>query len=333
MHSVLVTGGLGFIGVNLIEELLKKYFVINIDKVSYSSNNPKIFSKKKNYVFFKKDINDKNFFINILKKFKPKIVFNLAAETHVDRSIDNSLPFIRSNILGTINLLEGIKAVKKKIRFIHISTDEVYGDISKNKNSKETHRYNPSSPYASSKASADLIIKSYFKTYKLDVVITNCCNNYGPYQYPEKLVPKIIYNIDNNKFVPIYDKGKNVREWIFVKDHCNALIKVSKYGLRGESYNIGSGIRLSNLEITKKIFSQIKKKIPSKKLKINFVKDRPGHDFRYSINSNKIKKNLKWKCMTTLNKGLKTTVDWYIQKFKLKFYSNKKFNKRLGVIK
>ena len=222
MKKVIVTGGLGFIGSNLIKILnQKKFFIINIDKVSYASNKKNIPANIKNYKFYKENINNKHFIINILKKYQPSLIFNLAAETHVDKSIDGPKNFINSNILGVFNLLEAIRTYKKKIKLIHISTDEVYGDINK-LSSKENDAYNPSSPYSASKASGDLLIKSYIRTYNLPAVITNCCNNYGPNQYPEKLIPTIIYKITRNETIPIYGNGKNVREWIHVNDHCEA---------------------------------------------------------------------------------------------------------------
>jgi dTDP-glucose 4,6-dehydratase len=231
------------------------------------------------------------------------------------------------------NLLETIKKYKKKIKLIHVSTDEVYGDIKKNEKSKEFDSYNPSSPYAASKASGDLLIKSYVRTYKIPAIITNCCNNYGPNQYPEKLIPTIIYKIINKKPVPIYGNGKNIREWIHVEDHCNALIKVSEKGVLGESYNIGSGIELNNIDITKKIISSFKE-IDfnlANKAKFIFVKDRPGHDLRYSLNSSKIKINLKWSCKYNFDEGIKKTVVWYINKFSKNFFNNEDFKKRIGL--
>ena len=333
MKKVIVTGGLGFIGSNLINILKEKYFVINIDKVTYASNFNNIRPEIKNYQFYKQDINNKIFIKNILKKFNPSIIFNLAAETHVDRSIDGPKKFIESNILGVFNLLEAIRDYKKKIKLIHISTDEVYGDIKKNYKSKEEDRYNPSSPYSASKASGDLLIKSYIRTYKIPAIITNCCNNFGPNQYPEKLIPTIIYNILNNKPIPIYGRGKNIREWIYVEDHCKALIKIAEKGVIGENYNIGSRTVLNNVQIAEKIISNFKKIIYPQNIKteIYFVKDRPGHDLRYCLNSSKIKNKLKWKCESNFDQRIKETIIWYINKFKNKYFKNKEFKHRIGL--
>jgi len=333
MEKVIVTGGLGFIGSNLINILKNKYFVINIDKITYASNFKNIDPDIKNYKFYKQDINNKIFIKNILKKYNPSIIFNLAAETHVDRSIDGPKKFIESNILGVFNLLESIKDYKKKIKLIHISTDEVYGDIKKNHKSKEEDRYNPSSPYAASKASGDLLIKSYIRTYKIPAIITNCCNNFGPNQYPEKLIPTIIYNILNQRPIPIYGKGENVREWIFVKDHCNALIKISEKGIIGENYNIGSETILSNVEIAKKIISNFKKITYNNNIKtiINLVKDRPGHDLRYCLDSSKIKNKLKWRCDNNFDQKINETIKWYINKFRINYFKNKDFKYRIGL--
>ena len=318
MKRFIVTGGYGFIGSNLIKLLLKKNFkVLNIDKLSYSAQKYNLRGiKSRNYFFKKIDINNKKEIIKILKRYKPHGIFNLAADTHVDRSINDSSNFIKNNILGVYNLLEAIKNYKKKkIRLIHVSTDEVYGDILGSKRSSENFPYIPSSPYSASKASSDHLVNAYVRTHKIDAVISNCSNNYGPRQFPEKLIPKMIYNILNNKPLPIYSKGKNLREWIYVNDHCDALIKLFFKGRSGEKYNIGSGINCSNIFLVKKIlksFTERKIKI-GKKVKIIFVKDRPGHDFRYALNSNKIKKKLKWKPKINLNQGISKTVDWYIK--------------------
>ena len=315
MKKIIVTGGLGFIGSNLIELLLKKnYYVINIDKITYSSNfyNTSEYKKLKNYLFIKCDIGNKKI-EKILFKYKPLCIFNLAAETHVDRSIDNPKNFIESNIVGVYNLLQCFRNYSKKYKskLIHISTDEVYGDILKGR-SNEKYPYKPSSPYAASKASSDHLVSSFVRTYKIPAIVTNCSNNYGPKQHPEKLIPKLIYNMLNDKPLPIYGKGLNSREWIYVKDHCNALLKIFKKGKIGEFYNIGSNKNLSNLEITNALLKVSSKIINlGKKVKIKFVKDRPGHDIRYALNSNKIKKQLKWKPTTSFNKGIKLTFKWY----------------------
>ena len=335
MKKIIVTGGLGFIGSNLIDILIKKkFFVINLDKITYSSNfyNTKNFKNHKNYKFIKGDISDKKI-INILNKYKPSCIFNLAAETHVDRSIDNPNNFIKSNIVGVYNLLECFKNFSKrnKSKLVHISTDEVYGDVL-NGRSSEIYQYKPSSPYAASKAASDHLVSSYVRTYKINAVVTNCSNNYGPKQHPEKLIPKLIYNILNNKTLPIYGKGLNSREWIYVKDHCEALIKVYQKGKAGSFYNIGSNKNLNNLEVTKKLLNIAKNKINiGKNVKINFVKDRPGHDVRYALNSNKIKKELNWKPKTNFSEGIKLTFDWYCNN-KMYYNSLKKkdIHKRLG---
>ena len=335
MEKIIVTGGLGFVGSNLINILKNKYFIINIDKVSYASNFKNIDHDIKNYKFYKQDINNKIFIKNILKKYEPSIIYNLAAETHVDRSIDEPKTFIDSNILGVFNLLESIRNYKKKIKLVHISTDEVYGDIKKNHKSREEDPYNPSSPYSASKASGDLLIKSYIRTYKISAIITNCCNNFGPNQYPEKLIPTIIYNILNHKPIPIYGKGKNVREWIYVKDHCNALIKIAQNGVVGENYNIGSGKVLNNIQIAKKIISAFKKMNHNQniKSKIRLVKDRPGHDLRYCLDSSKIKNKLKWKCESSFDQRINETIVWYVNKFRNNYYKNKDFRYRIGLAK
>ncbi len=335
MKKIIVTGGLGFIGSNLIDLLIKKnYFVINIDKVSYSSNfyNTKNLVKSKKYKFIKCDIKDKKF-KNLLYRFKPACIFNLAAETHVDRSIDDPSNFIQSNIVGVYNLLECFKdySKKNKCKLIHISTDEVYGDILYGR-STEVYPYQPSSPYAASKAASDHLVSSYVRTYKIPAIITNCSNNYGPKQHPEKLIPKLIYNIMNNKPLPIYGKGKNSREWIYVTDHCEALLKVFLKGKIGEFYNIGSNKNLNNLQVCSQLLNVSKNLISlGKNVKIKFIKDRPGHDLRYALNSNKIIKTLGWKPKVDFKEGIKLTLKWYIDnKSYYKSFSKKDITDRLG---
>ena len=341
MKKVVVTGGYGFIGSNLIKYLLKKnYFVINIDKLSYSANLYNLKNvKTKKYVFVKANIGDKKKIISILNKHKPEIIFNLAAETHVDRSIDGPKPFIDNNIYGVFNFLESIrfysKKSKNKIKLIHVSTDEVYGDIvDKSKRADENYQYKPSSPYAASKASADHLVKSYVRTYNFPAIISNCSNNYGPNQFPEKIIPKLIFNILNNKPLPIYGKGLNSREWIYVEDHCRALEVLSIKGKLGENYNIGSSEDLTNLKLTKLIIKIIKKKLPNinRKVKIKFVKDRPGHDIRYALNSKKMQKKFKWLAITKINVGLSKTIDWYINNLGyFNSISKKKHVNRVGL--
>tara|TARA_B100000989_G_C19528792_1_gene468447 strand:- start:1978 stop:3003 length:1026 start_codon:yes stop_codon:yes gene_type:complete len=339
MKKIIVTGGSGFIGSNLVNFLIRKnFFVINLDNLTYSSNKYKSkLRNKKNYKLIKIDIINQKKITKIIKKYKPKAIFNLAAETHVDRSIDNPEKFIKTNINGTFSLLEALRFLKKRKinpKFIHVSTDEVYGDIVRGTRSDELHRYQPSSPYSASKASADHLVKSYIRTYKLKAIISNCCNNFGPYQFPEKLIPKMIINIFSNKELPIYAKGKNSREWIYVDDHCEALFKLYLKGKNGESYNVGSNINLRNIDLVKKILKTCKKmkiKIGSK-TKIKYVKDRPGHDFRYALNNKKIFSELKWKPKFNFETGLKSTIAWYLKNEKFfKNISNKSYEKRLGL--
>jgi len=338
MKKIIVTGGLGFIGSNLIEYLIKKkYKVLNIDKITYSSNfyNLKEIAKNKNYKFYKCDITNSNKLKDIIFKFKPNGIFNLAAETHVDRSIDNPNNFINSNILGVFKLLEIFKLFSQKFnntKLIHVSTDEVYGDVISGR-TKENFPYNPSSPYAASKAASDHLVSSYIRTYKIPAIVTNCSNNYGPKQHPEKLIPKIIYNIINNREIPIYGKGTNSREWIYVSDHCEALVKIFNKGTLGNFYNIGSNKNLTNIEICKKLLNISKTKIKlGHNVLIKYVKDRPGHDFRYALNSNKLINELKWKPKTTLKSGLLKTFNWYLNNKNYFLKLNKKdINNRLGL--
>ena len=304
----LITGGLGFIGSNFIEKLFETYSDIsvqNIDAELFGSNkkNLKHLEKLKNYSFVKDNITN----FKLMKKLiaNSDIIINFAAESFVDRSISNSKPFLDSNIIGVHNILEILKNEKK--RLIHISTDEVFGSI-ESSSADEQCRFNPSSPYSSTKAAAELLIISYNRTYDLDCSITRCTNNYGPKQFPEKLIPKVILLAQKNQKIPVYGSGKNIRDWIYVDDHCNAILKVIKEGTKGESYNISANNEMDNISIIKKILKIMDK---SEEL-IEFVEDRPGHDWRYSLDSTKIRNELDWKENVNFEKGIEKTVKWYL---------------------
>ena len=339
MKNILICGGSGFIGSNFIRSLINNYRIINLDLLTYAASSSTLndLNNKRNYNFIKGNISNIKILKSIFKKYKPEYVINFAAETHVDRSIDSPKNFIDSNILGTFSLLECFRKYFYKYRkgkLIHISTDEVYGDILKGR-SKENDQYKPSSPYAASKASSDHLVNSYVRTFKINAIVTNCSNNFGPNQHPEKLIPKMIYNIINNRPLTLYGRGKNSREWIYVNDHCEALYKVFKFGKIGEFYNIGSNKNFSNLEICKKLLNIAKEKITiGNKVKIKFIKDRPGHDLRYALNSNKIYKKLNWKSKTKFRKALEITFNWYLNNINYyKSLKKKDITNRLGKIK
>ncbi len=316
MESILVSGGMGFIGSNFIHYLLKthkNYKVINLDYLTYAGNPENLLEfegfDENLYKFYKCDICDFDHILEVAKNENIDYIVNFAAETHVDRSIDNPDIFIKTNILGTQSLLNVAKKLKIK-KFIQISTDEVYGSLNfKDPAFTEDLPLKPNSPYSASKASADLIVRSYFKTFDLPVNITRCSNNYGPYQFPEKLIPLMINNARNNQELPIYGTGQNIRDWIFVEDHCEAIFLILKNGVPGEIYNIGGNSEISNLELVKKLLSILNK---SETL-IKFVKDRPGHDLRYAINFKKIMNELSWEPKTNIEDGLKYTVQWYLK--------------------
>jgi len=306
--KILVTGGLGFIGSNFISHALEKYpeiNIINIDAQLAGSNlqNLTHIEKLQSYRYVKANINDKKIMDKLISVCD--VVINFAAESHVDRSISDPKPFIDSNILGAYTILESIRKYKKKL--IHISTDEVFGSLESG-SANERFPLNPSSPYASSKASAELLSLSYITTYGCDIIITRCTNNYGPRQSPEKLIPKTIILSYKNKKIPIYGSGKNIRDWIYVLDHCEAIMKILFEGKSGEFYNIAGNNELDNLTIVKQVLKIMGK---SSDL-IEFTDDRPGHDFRYSIDASKMYKNLRWKPKHNFNKGLENTISWYL---------------------
>ena len=325
--KLLVTGGAGFIGSAVIRFAIKEgYSVLNIDSLTYSAclENLSGVENLPNYMFEYADIKDRKALDRILQKFRPNAIMHLAAQSHVDRSIDEPVEFIQTNIMGTFNLLEAAYTYWKSIglpsnfRFHHISTDEVYGSLPKDRKIKFTENtpYDPRSPYSASKASSDHLVRAWYKTYGLPIVLTNCSNNYGPHHFPEKLIPVIILNALIGKPIPIYGNGDNIRDWLFVEDHVDALFRVLKKGQVGRTYNIGGENEKTNLEVTQmlcKILDSIKPKTEgSYSDLIMFVKDRPGHDARYSIDSSRIKDELGWRPSVSLEQGLKKTVRWYI---------------------
>jgi len=332
MNTIFITGGAGFIGSAVIRYLLKNtnLAVINIDKLTYAGNLESIPEAliAENYSFEKVDICNKNSLRGLFKKYKPDCIMHLAAESHVDRSIENADDFIKTNILGTYNLLEVSRQyydtldVKKAsiFRFHHISTDEVYGDLGLSKESfKETTKYDPSSPYSASKASSDHLVRAWSRTYKFPTLITNCSNNYGPYHFPEKLIPHIIINAINGKDLPVYGNGLQIRDWLYVEDHAEALFAVISKGNIGETYNIGGHNEKTNIEVVNKICSILDIKVIEKPKNITsfselikHVSDRPGHDMRYSIDSSKIYNELGWSPKETFDTGLEKTIDWYL---------------------
>jgi len=306
--KVLVTGGLGFIGSNFIIRALEnpKLQITNVDASLHGSNplNLKSVGNNPRYRYVSGNITNRKLIDRLISK--TDAVINFAAESHVDRSISDPKPFIDSNIYGTYVLLETIRKYKKKM--IQISTDEVFGSL-KSSSATEKYPFNPSSPYSASKAAAENLVNSYFVTYNSDVTTTRCTNNYGARQAPEKLIPKTILLAERNRKIPIYGVGKNIRDWIHVLDHCDAILKILFKGKSGESYNISANNEIDNLKIVKKILKIMRK---SEDL-IDFIVDRPGHDYRYSLNSNKIRRNLSWKPMRRLDEGLEETIDWYQQ--------------------
>ncbi len=327
MKKILVTGGSGFIGENLINKLLKnnQLRIFNLDKLSYASNWKSKISKDYGnlYTFLKVDLMNAIETKNVIDQINPDIVIHMAAETHVDRSINHPINFINSNIFGTFNLLEAITAnwkknssYKKELKFIHVSTDEVFGSLDNSGLFSEKTPYNPSSPYSSSKASSDHLVNAWYHTYDLPVIITNCSNNYGPGQHYEKLIPKIILNGIFGYEIPLYGNGENIRDWIYVEDHVDALITIMTNGKIGEKYCIGANNELTNKKITEIICSKLDKKVPKSNpyiKQLKFVEDRLGHDFRYALDSSKIRSNLGWQSKTTFDEGIEKTISWYIE--------------------
>ena len=328
---ILVTGGAGFIGSNFVLNWLstQNEGLINLDSLSYAADlsNLESISENKEYFFIKGSIEDQNLIEKILEKYNPRAVINFAAETHVDRSIENPEIFMKTNIFGTFHLLNAsLKFWKKislddqkKFKFLHISTDEVFGSLSlEDEKSNELSPYKPNSPYSASKAASDHLVRAWGETYKLPVITTNCTNNYGPHQFPEKLIPLLIHNCLNNKKLPIYGKGENVRDWLYVEDHCEAIKEVLVKGSIGETYNIGGNNEKTNIEIVKTVCSTLDEIKPRKnnssyKELITFVEDRPGHDFRYSLDISKIKKELNWQPQETFESGIRKTILWYLE--------------------
>ena len=325
--KVLITGGAGFIGSHVVKRFVNKYpnyNIYNVDNLTYAGNlsNLKGLEDKKNYFFFKIDIKNHNEILKLFIDKKITDVIHLAAESHVDKSIENPFEFAETNVLGTLSLLEASKISwdlsSKNNIFYHISTDEVYGSLGLEGSFTEYSKYDPNSPYSASKASSDHFVRAYHKTYGLPILISNCSNNYGPNQHAEKMIPNIINSLLKQIKIPIYGDGKNIRDWLYVDDHCDAIELIFNHGNCGETYNIGGNYEISNIDLANiiiKVFDEIKlnNSGTSNKL-IEFVSDRPGHDFRYAIDFSKIKKELGWTPKTNFDKGIRETINWYISK-------------------
>jgi dTDP-glucose 4,6-dehydratase len=322
--KILITGGAGFIGSHVARLFVNKYpdiEIYNLDKLTYAGNleNLRDIEKKENYTFIKGDITNREFTINLFQENNFDGIIHLAAESHVDRSIKNPLEFLNTNIFGTVNLLDAARIAwddyKDKI-FYHISTDEVYGSLDDEGYFVETTSYDPKSPYSASKASSDHFVRAYNNTYNLPIVISNCSNNYGPYQFPEKLIPLCINNIKNHQAIPVYGKGENIRDWLHVEDHARAIEVILFKGKQGETYNIGGGNEWKNLDLIKLLCrimdDQLQRPSGSSEKLITFVKDRAGHDMRYAIDASKLSDQLGWFPSFTFEKGLEKTVEWYL---------------------
>ena len=330
MKTILVTGGAGFIGSNFVLEWIKQSIgrVVNLDLLTYAGNveNLKSLSSNENHVFVKGDIANTELVSGLLTTYKPWAIINFAAESHVDRSITDPSSFVHTNIIGTYTLLEAARSYwsnlvdeeKKVFRFLHVSTDEVYGSLQKDDPAfTENTPYQPNSPYSASKASSDHLVRAWYHTYGLPTVTTNCSNNYGPYQFPEKLIPLVIANALAGKNLPIYGDGQNIRDWLFVTDHCSAIREVLAHGSVGECYNIGGNNEKTNLDVVTTICAILDKIVPAKNTQsysdlITFVKDRAGHDRRYAIDANKIQRELDWYPQESFETGIAKTVAWYV---------------------
>ena len=327
--KIIVTGGAGFIGSNFIINQIKNTdnIIINLDKLTYAGNLNSLTEIEitGRYTFYQADICDRNVITNIILENKPDAIVNFAAESHVDRSIDGPMEFIQTNIVGSAILLESAlyyyKSLtndkKLKFRFLHVSTDEVYGSLGEDEYFEETTPYDPSSPYSASKAASDHLVRAWNRTFELPAIITNCSNNYGPNQFPEKLIPLMIINAIEGKPLPIYGSGKNVRDWLYVEDHCDALYTVLTKGKLGETYNIGGNCEKRNIDVVNEICKSLDIIIPkqdglSYSNQITYVEDRPGHDFRYAINISKIYKELNWQPKIDFSKGINKTIMWYL---------------------
>ncbi|MEI2637159.1 MAG: dTDP-glucose 4,6-dehydratase [Methylotenera sp.] len=328
-NCIIVTGGAGFIGSNFVNDWIKLGLgtVINLDKLTYAGNLANLADIEHNpeHIFVQGDIGDKDLVSSLLKQYRPRAIVNFAAESHVDRSIHGPGEFIQTNIVGTFNLLEEARAYwtclsdadKANFRFLHVSTDEVYGSLSSTDPAfKETNAYEPNSPYSASKAASDHLVRAYHHTYGMPMLTTNCSNNYGPYHFPEKLIPLVIHNALNGKPLPIYGNGSNVRDWLYVGDHCSAIRRVLEAGRVGETYNIGGWNEKTNLEVVHTLCDMLDLQKPKKsgsyRDQITFVQDRPGHDQRYAIDATKIERELGWKPAETFDSGIQKTVSWYL---------------------
>lgn len=332
MHTdtIVVTGGAGFIGSNFVNAWIKLKLgkLVNLDKLTYAGNMENLaeISHDADHVFIHADIGDRAAVKTLLETHKPRAVLNFAAESHVDRSIHGPDAFIQTNVVGTFNLLEEVRAYwqalsiesQQSFRFLHVSTDEVYGSLGPNDPAfKETNPYQPNSPYSASKAASDHLVRAYHHTYGLPTLTTNCSNNYGPYHFPEKLIPLVIHNALSGKPLPIYGNGSNIRDWLYVEDHCSAIREVLAKGLPGETYNIGGWNEKTNLDVAHTLCDILDQERPktqgSYRDQITFVKDRPGHDMRYAIDASKIEQALGWKPQETFETGIRKTVRWYLE--------------------